>query len=60
MWDTVEPIGPVLSHDLPCFRCGHAAHTYLPCSDSCDCEPVEMPGEPPLDLHSRHAVAAAA
>lgn len=37
----------LLSHDLPCFRCGRAIHTYLPCSDSCACEPAEMPGEPP-------------
>ena len=50
MWDTLESIGTNLSHDLPCFRCGHAAHSYLPCSDTCDCEPVEMPGEPPLNL----------
>ena len=60
MWDTLETIGTNLSHDLPCFRCGHAAHTYLPCSDTCDCEPVEMPGEPPLNLRSRQETATAA
>ena len=48
MWDTAE-IGPEvtalhLSHDLPCPRCGHAAHTFLACSDTCDCEPAPMPG----------------
>ena len=41
MWDTVETntgSGSVhLSHDLPCTGCGHAVHTYLPCSDTCDC-----------------------
>lgn len=33
-----------ISHDMPCPRCGHGAHTYLPCSDSCDCPPTMMPG----------------
>ena len=28
-----------LSHDLPCSQCGHAMHTYLPCSDTCGCTP---------------------
>ncbi len=41
MWDTVEtntgPGSVHLSHDLPCSDCGHAGHTYLPCSDTCDC-----------------------
>jgi hypothetical protein len=41
MWDTVEtstgPGSVHLSHDLPCTGCGHAVHTYLPCSDTCDC-----------------------
>lgn len=37
MWDTVEARTTHLSHDLPCQWCGHAAHTYLPCSDSCGC-----------------------
>ena len=41
MWDTVETNtgrGSVhLSHDLPCADCGHARHTYLPCSDTCAC-----------------------
>jgi len=47
MWDTVETIPePVLhlSHDLPCTRCGHAAHTFLECSDTCACEPAPLPG----------------
>lgn len=33
-----------LSHDLPCLVCGHAAHTFLACSDTCDCAPTVMPG----------------
>ncbi len=37
MWDTVETTSMRLSHDLPCRGCGHARHTYLPCSDSCAC-----------------------
>lgn len=37
MWDTVETNSTHLSHDMPCPNCGHAIHTYLPCSDSCDC-----------------------
>lgn len=40
MWDTVETTSTHLSHDRPCPACGHATHTYLPCSDSCDCEPA--------------------
>lgn len=37
MWDTVENASSHLSHDVPCPRCGHATHTYLPCSDTCTC-----------------------
>ena len=52
MWDTAEITPRVasgvatlhLSHDLPCPRCGHAAHIFLACSDTCDCEPAPMPG----------------
>ena len=48
MWDTVETNtgqGSVhLSHDLPCPLCGHAAHSYLACSDTCACVPTTMPG----------------
>ena len=46
MWDTVgddKRTGP-LSHDLLCCRCGHAMHTFLACSDTCDCVPAAMPG----------------
>ena len=54
MWDTVETTYSVhLSHDLPCPRCGHAAHTFLPCSDTCDCARTVMPGtdgSTPLEL----------
>ena len=44
MWDTIEITTTHLSHDLPCTGCGHAAHTYLSCSDSCECAPRPMPG----------------
>lgn len=37
MWDTVETSSIHLSHDLPCSACGHGVHSYLPCSDTCDC-----------------------
>ena len=40
MWDTIETTSTHLSHDMPCSRCGHATHSYLACSDSCDCVPV--------------------
>lgn len=52
MWDTSEntdaATGLHLSHDLPCPRCRHAAHTVLACSDTCDCPPTVMPGSVPL------------
>ena len=44
MWDTVQTSELHLSHDLPCVSCGHAAHVYLACSDTCDCVPAAMPG----------------
>jgi hypothetical protein len=38
MWDTVEsPTTQHLTRDMPCPHCGHATHTYLPCSDTCEC-----------------------
>jgi len=46
MWDTLGTgTATHLSHDMPCPYCGHAAHMFLPCSDSCACDPVSMPGE---------------
>lgn len=39
MWDTVETQTHPLSHEMPCPGCGHPTHTYLPCSDRCDCSP---------------------
>jgi len=40
MFDTVADQGTThLSHDRPCQQCGHALHTYLPCSDACACQP---------------------
>jgi hypothetical protein len=44
MWDTVQTNALHLSHDLPCPECGHAAHSYLPCSDTCRCVRSDMPG----------------
>ena len=44
MWDTVQTNELHLSHDLPCPACGHAAHMYLACSDTCGCPPTVMPG----------------
>ena len=44
MWDTVEQTSRHLSHEMPCTACGHATHTYLPCSDTCDCAPQPVPG----------------
>jgi hypothetical protein len=26
-----------LSHEMPCPWCRHPSHTFLPCSDRCDC-----------------------
>ena len=44
MWDTVQINDQHLSHDLPCTSCGHAVHTFLACSDTCDCTRNAMPG----------------
>lgn len=33
-----------LSHDMPCSSCGHALHHFLPCGDTCDCDPPPTPG----------------
>jgi hypothetical protein len=44
MWDTIESETVHLSHDLPCPQCGHGVHTYLPCSETCDCARSAMPG----------------
>lgn len=48
MWnttpDTPDTLHQHLSHDLPCPACGHAVHTFLACSDRCDCAPTVMPG----------------
>lgn len=48
MWKTDRTHQSHLSHDLPCSGCGHAAHTYLPCGDDCDCTVTAMPGAAPL------------
>jgi hypothetical protein len=44
MWESTHDSTEHLSHDMPCHRCGHAMHTFLACSDACDCEPSSMPG----------------
>ena len=44
MWDTPQTNTVHLTHDMPCPRCGHAAHTYLACSDTCACVPPAAPG----------------
>lgn len=42
MWDTVESTRGMLTHDMPCPHCGHAPHTYLPCSVECHCVPARL------------------
>jgi hypothetical protein len=44
MFDVVDESGDHLSHDMACPNCTHGIHTYLACSDECDCPPVRMPG----------------
>lgn len=44
MWDHALAGEHHVSHDRPCDSCGHAAHTFLPCSDRCDCTPPGVPG----------------
>ena len=44
MWTSTTENQQNLSRDLPCPACGHAVHTFLPCSDSCGCAPTVMPG----------------
>lgn len=44
MWDTVQTNEQHLSHDLPCLACGHAAHSFLACSDTCACTATGLPG----------------
>ena len=51
MWDTVETQIHPLSHEMPCPGCGHPTHTYLPCSDGCDCTPTWLSLD---DSHSPH------
>jgi hypothetical protein len=47
MWNT-DQTTQHLSHDLPCSGCGHAVHTYLPCSDTCSCQVTSLPGMLPI------------
>ncbi len=48
MWNTDRTNEQHLTHDLPCSGCGHAVHTYLPCSDSCACQVTSLPGMLPI------------
>ena len=50
MWTTEQITPQHLSHDLPCPACGHAVHTYLACSDTCDCAPTVLPGSAALAM----------
>jgi hypothetical protein len=43
-----------LSHDMVCCYCEHARHTYLPCSDTCDCVPPPPPGIYADELWAAH------
>lgn len=43
-----EGTGRPLLADPPCGSCGHAAHPYLDCGGSCECEPTPMPGAEPV------------
>lgn len=44
MWDTVIEHQDTLhlSHEMPCPTCGHAPHSFLPCSDTCHCVPPSL------------------
>ncbi|MCB1301828.1 MAG: hypothetical protein KDB28_11405, partial [Tetrasphaera sp.] len=44
MWEYDEQPARVLSHDLPCLECGHAAHRFLPCDAACECASSPVPG----------------
>lgn len=48
MWNIDQSSEQHLSHDLPCPGCGHAVHTYLPCSDTCACRVTGLPGAAPI------------
>lgn len=37
MWENGAGAAQPLSHEMPCVLCGHGPHSFLPCSDSCDC-----------------------
>ena len=42
MWDTVDESVTHLSHEMPCPRCGHEVHRFLPCSEACECAGTRM------------------
>ena len=48
MWDTVAETSTHLCHDLPCPRCGHGGHHFLPC-DHCACETTASTTDPTTD-----------
>lgn len=37
MWDKPTELHTRIARDPQCPKCGHARHTYLPCSDTCPC-----------------------
>lgn len=43
MWIAEQTSRTHLSHDRPCPYCGHALHTFLPCSETCRCVPTSGP-----------------
>jgi hypothetical protein len=53
MWDNAERTTTNLSHDMPCTQCGHATHSYLPCSDECDCVPTWLADVRKAEFHVR-------
>lgn len=54
MWDTVVESSTHLSHDLPCPRCGHGGHHYLPC-DECTCAGDAALGREAMGNHEPQA-----
>jgi hypothetical protein len=56
---STAPCTPPLCHDRPCQGCGHPAHTFLPCSETCACTPPPTPGLP-VHATTRHSLTVAA
>jgi len=47
MWETPrsEEAERILTHEMPCPRCGHPPHLFLACGGDCECKPDGMPGD---------------